>query len=289
MKRHEGFTLIELLVVMAVIAVLMAVLLPALHRVREHGKRAVCFGNLRQLQLAWAMYAAENDGRIVNGDAGDLKYWGPLANENEPAWVGKCTTWAGLAYQATHLPQRIQGTEIKRGALWPYITELKTYRCPVGLREELLTYAVSIGMNGGPEAGTCDMVDGRPVPKQDDGVWLWLKRLDQIGRPGERIVFIDEGSATTIGPYAVHYRYRTWWDGPPVQHGDGATATFADGHAEYWKWKGIDTIKIGRQARDIKRASLPHDYTPETEDGDQDLQRMQRATWGKLGYDPVMW
>ena len=288
MSRREGFTLIELLVVVAIIAVLMAVMLPALHRVREYAKRSVCFGNLKQLQLAWAMYADENGGKIVNGDAGDCKYWGPLPNENEPAWVGRCTTWAGLVYQATHLPQATQEAEIQRGALWPYVKQLKVYHCPVGLREELLTYAVSIGMNGGPEEGTCDMVNGRHVPRQEDGVWLWVKRLDQIGRPAERMVFIDEGWVTTIGPYAVHYWYRTWWDGPPVQHGDGATMTFADGHSEYWKWNGIDTIKIGREARDTKKANLPHDYVPETEDGYQDLWRMQRAAWGKLGYDPLM-
>jgi prepilin-type N-terminal cleavage/methylation domain-containing protein/prepilin-type processing-associated H-X9-DG protein len=288
MRRQKGFTLIELLVVVAIIAILMAVLLPALHRVREYGRRASCLGNLKQLQLAWALYAGDNEGKIVNGDAGDVKYWGPLANENEPAWVGKCTTRTGAVFQATHLPEATQAAEIRRGALWPYLRELKTYRCPMGLREELLSYAISIGMNGGPDEGTCNKVNGRPVPKQEDGVWLWVKHLDQIGRPAERMVFIDE-DWITIGPYAIHYRSRTWWDGPPVQHGDGATMTFADGHGEYWKWKGIDTIKIGREARDIKRASAPHNFIPETQDGYQDLWRMQRATWGKLGYDPTIW
>lgn len=52
MRRQQGFTLIELLVVVAIIAILMAVMLPALHRVRESGRRVVCFGHLRQLQLA---------------------------------------------------------------------------------------------------------------------------------------------------------------------------------------------------------------------------------------------
>lgn len=287
MGTGKGFTLIELLVVVAILAVLMATILPALHRVREYGKRAVCLGNLKQLQLAWAMYADENEGKIVNGDAGDLKFWGPLANQNEPAWVGECTTWSGSGYQGTHLAKPTQQLEIMSGALWPYVRELKVYRCPMGSREELLSYAVSSAMNGGPEEGTCDNIGGRPVPKKQDGVWLWLKRLDQIGRPGERMVFVDEGWATTIGPYAVRYLRRAWWDGPPLQHGDGGTLTFADGHAEYWKWKADETIKLGRQIRDIVRVGLTHDYVPKTEEGDQDLWRMQRATWGKLGYDPM--
>ena len=69
MKRYNGFSLIELLVVIAVIAVLMAILMPALNRAREQGKRACCLSNLKQLQLAWTMYADDNDGKIVNGSA----------------------------------------------------------------------------------------------------------------------------------------------------------------------------------------------------------------------------
>jgi prepilin-type N-terminal cleavage/methylation domain-containing protein len=57
MKPVKGFTLIELLVVIAIIAVLMAILMPALHRAREQGKRAACLSNLKQMTLAWIMYA----------------------------------------------------------------------------------------------------------------------------------------------------------------------------------------------------------------------------------------
>jgi prepilin-type N-terminal cleavage/methylation domain-containing protein len=184
MRKERGFTLIELLIVVAIIAILMAGLLPALHRVREYGKRAVCLGNLKQLQLAWALYANDNEGKIVNGDAGDLKYWGPLANENEPAWVGKCTTRTGAVYQATHVPEATQEAEIQRGALWPYIRELKTYRCPMGLREELLSYAINIGMNGGPEEGTCNIVNGRPCRSKKMGCGYGASAWTRsVGRP----------------------------------------------------------------------------------------------------------
>ena len=69
MRRREAFTLIELLVVISIIAILMAVLMPALTKAREQGQRAVCLSNLKQLQLAWDMYANDNDERIVNGEA----------------------------------------------------------------------------------------------------------------------------------------------------------------------------------------------------------------------------
>ena len=66
MGRRRGFTLIELSVVIAIIALLMAFLIPALHRAREQGARAVCLNNLRQLTVAWILYAEENDYKIVN-------------------------------------------------------------------------------------------------------------------------------------------------------------------------------------------------------------------------------
>jgi len=59
MRGKIGFTLIELLVVIAIIAVLMSILMPALNRAREQGKRSTCLSNLKQLTLAWIMYADE--------------------------------------------------------------------------------------------------------------------------------------------------------------------------------------------------------------------------------------
>jgi len=89
--KRTGFTLMELLVVIAIIAILMAILMPALQRAREQGKRAVCLSNLKQLALAWSVYADENDDKIVNGAAGfsDVKTsWADHANEQ--AWLGFC-------------------------------------------------------------------------------------------------------------------------------------------------------------------------------------------------------
>lgn len=63
MRKSEAFTLIELLVVIAIIAVLMGILMPALSRARENGKRAVCLNNSRQLTMAWMMYADDNEGK----------------------------------------------------------------------------------------------------------------------------------------------------------------------------------------------------------------------------------
>jgi prepilin-type N-terminal cleavage/methylation domain-containing protein len=66
-KRQRAFTLIELLVVISIISLLMAILLPALGRARETGRRTVCISNLKQLTLSWTNYASDNDGKLVNG------------------------------------------------------------------------------------------------------------------------------------------------------------------------------------------------------------------------------
>lgn len=88
MTRDRGFTLIELLVVIAVIAVLMAILMPALHRAREQGQRAACLSNLKQLTVAWVLYADENDDKIVHGptDKGGQNN----VPVNEDGWAKAC-------------------------------------------------------------------------------------------------------------------------------------------------------------------------------------------------------
>ena len=82
MCRKRGFTLIELLVVIAIIAILLAILMPALNRVKEQGKRATCLNNLKQLNLAWIMYADDFDDMLVNGDTGEYGI-----HQDQTPWV----------------------------------------------------------------------------------------------------------------------------------------------------------------------------------------------------------
>ncbi|MFC1781854.1 type II secretion system protein [Planctomycetota bacterium] len=110
-NRAKGFTLVELLVVISVIAILMAVLMPALSRAREAGKRAVCLSNLKQLQLAWDLYADDNGGKICGAGGGD---------ENRPGEVGWIERIWATDWNNDQLPEEEQIAGIQGGAIWHY-------------------------------------------------------------------------------------------------------------------------------------------------------------------------
>ena len=273
-NRHRGFTLIELLVVIAIIALLMAILMPALNRVKEQGKRVVCINNLRQLALAWTMYSDENDSKIVNG--APLGYPGEATagtgvHANEIPWVGRC--WSNDYTSGGQLEEYLQIKAIRAGALWSYVKQVKLYKCPTGTRGEMLTYATVDGANGYKRDGTSKLS-------------IFLKKTTDIkGSPALRIVYIDEGWVTPDS-FAVHYQKELWWDDPPVRHGDGTTLSFADSHAEYYKWDGTDTIIMGK---DRERGHPSNDFQPTTDEGKKDLHWIQRGCWGGLGYTPDVW
>ena len=279
MAKRRGFTLIELLVVIAIIAILMAILMPALNRVREQGKRAVCLSNMRQLQLAWIIYSDENEDALVNGEAfngGD----GLATISTDPTYRHYLEHWwtgddvAGGYMTGEQLPKELQLQAIKVGALFPFCLNLKLYQCPTGVRGEMRTYSIVDSMNGIPRTGTVDN-NGRGVIVRR--TVLWIKNTAEIHQPQQRAVFLDEGRVTPDS-YATHYVNERWWDPPPVRHSDGATLSFADSHAEYWKWKGKKTRDTGNEVHPT------HQMQPETQDEFEDLRRMQKGVWGRVGY-----
>ncbi len=254
--KSKAFTLIELLVVIAVIAILMAILLPALNRAKEQGKRAACLNNLRQLTLAWILYADDNDGKIVCGNTHTTLQNG---QPNKYAWV----YWES----SDSIEEKIQG--IKDGRLYPYCKTIKLYKCPTGIRGEVVTYSIVDAMNGHDE-----IQGATPAP---------LEKRTQIRNTSMQIVFLDEGRLTPSS-WTVYYFQERWWDKITARHGDGTNFGFADGHSEYWKWKDPRTIKIGKSEYGVALSPPLQDMY--WSQGNQDLHRVQRGVWGKLGYAP---
>jgi len=293
-SRQRAFTLIELLVVIAIIAILMGILMPALNRAREQGRRAVCQGNLKTLTLGWLMYADENADKIVNG-AGGFHYTKTgtvTSNGTDPGIVERA--WVGKGWQDDYsnpnqanmaVNEAAQKLAIHQGALWPTVNNEGCYKCPTGRRNECVTYSVVDAMNGlngsngrnGVSTGSNHVTAvGTRVGK----TVLWIKRKTEIVSPvaAERMVFIDEG-AMTPDSFAVNYPTGAWWDNPPVRHGDGTTVSWADGHSMHLKWSSTETIEFGRDHRDFYGGG----FTPQTEEGRRELRDFRRWVWGKAG------
>jgi prepilin-type N-terminal cleavage/methylation domain-containing protein/prepilin-type processing-associated H-X9-DG protein len=283
-----GFTLIELLVVIAIIALLMALLFPVLNSAKERAYRVVCLSNLHQLTLAWLAYADEHDGRIVENHGSGLI--GRGASEG----------WLGSAFESPLSRAELIGRPGK-GALWPYLRDIDIYRCPRGRPRHTVTYAIVASANGYPVEGTYVPGTGQtrqtPVGRRVGNTVLRLTRLTDIisPAPAQRAVFVDQGQmALDNYDFHVEYLYPKWdeYSPPPIHHSGGVTLSMADGHAEYWKWSARETLKMPRKTGYHSRAGigkvtfewLKENYEPQTVDGLYDLQRMQRAIWGRLGY-----
>jgi len=257
MCKRNAFTLIELLVVIAIIAILMAILMPALKRAREQGKRAVCLSNLKQLMLAWSLYADDNDGKIVMGSTHKPFETNTLYG-GRPSRPQKCWVYY-VDPEASDEERKLEG--IREGGLFKYTKSEKLYKCPTGIRGEVVTYSIPDVMNG----HRIDDIQGRG---------LVVTRRESIKRPGQQFVFLDEGRISTSS-WTIYYSQPQWWDKPPVRHGNGTNFAFADHHAEYWKWMDPRTIKY---ANGEESAEQP---------GNEDLLRVQQSCFGNsLGYTP---
>ena len=290
MKKQKGFTLIELLVVIAVIAILMAVLMPALTNAKEAAKRTVCFGNLKTLTLGWIMYSDDNEGKICSGRTNIDQE--PPYQPYAPAWVGgEGGGGGGGGPGGPGGPGGggINERDIKNGALWLYIKELGSYRCPTGLPGEAVTYAIFDAMNGviAPASNNGGNIRERDMKRNPDA---YVRSRMNLRRAADRFVFIDEGYAT-MDSFTEYYWREGWWDEPPIRHGKGCVVSYADGHADFYKWRGTDTIELGKK-RDLGNARTePQEVPtiPKTKEGADDLHWIQTGCWGKLGYIPKVW
>ena len=201
MKKHRAFTLIELLVVMAIIALLMALLMPSLARVRKQARTVTCRALLKQWGPLWYLYCNDNNGYFSNGTISGISW-------NRGEWVIVLRTQYETNSEILRCPmavKRLPGGEDYGG---PFNTYVMGAGGPGNLQEE-----ASYGQNNwlfNPPAGTSD-IQGRPA------AWHW--RTMNVRNAAEIPVFADtmwRGG----GPYVNGQR-----GDPPQYNGQWVSAT----------------------------------------------------------------
>ncbi len=233
--RRSGFTLIELLVVIAIIAILAALLLPALSQSRSKAQSIQCRSNLHQLGLCWVLYAGDNQDRLV------------------PNWG--VSPWAWITSWMRNLPGATNEDDIRLGKLYPYNTSLGIYRCPAcrdlpaTLRSDpamvghqiLRNYSM-MGRMGGADADDARLFGANDTSFILGPLYPQYKRMSQILRPApcDATVFVDESINTIDDGFMAVELTSTWMNSPTARHSQGGQFAFADGHAERWRWRVLN-------------------------------------------------
>lgn len=250
----RGFTLIELLVVISIIALLLSIMMPALNRAKEAGKKVLCLSNLHTVTLAWMTYATANDDKLVGSDVNPGQWVDRIGSPLSPHygnanWTGYQLRWSGT--EEDLIWEREDA--IKRGVLWPYMEDLGSYKCP------------SHQKNSTPE-----QIMRYPLPPRDprklsyvivgllNGTSVWTggrlevyRKMSQIRRPGEKLALTEQHDprggvgdswAWTYTMQEVKNQSTYMGEFINMWHTGGQCWARCDGSALHYKWKEAETI-----------------------------------------------
>ncbi|HUD45527.1 MAG TPA: prepilin-type N-terminal cleavage/methylation domain-containing protein [Candidatus Baltobacteraceae bacterium] len=236
----SGFTLIELLVVIAIIAILAALLLPALSSAKVQANGIKCLSNLKQLTLAWVSYCGDNKGVVPpNGGLG----------QGEDSMTGGM--WVDGSMQDFSLGSATNVSYIHSGVMYPYVDSAAVYRCPADVstvdRANYFPWggagvqrSRSVSMN----AWVCSTEDvdetGTSGSSVKDPAYITqFKRESDVTFPAATWVLwdecpftIDDGCAANTPGVSTFF-----WENPPATYHNNANGiSFVDGHAIIKLW-----------------------------------------------------